>query len=834
MTEAAYCHLATANGWVTLAGARLSRILSAELFRELVGLPAHAPYSELASTCHDRWTDLAAALIALPDPAEAVMLVAGGVPDEAGRGQTTVAFLAIGRGDDQASAQASCARSFRDIWTLLVTTLDYAELRVIEDPGLLERLGSYLGLRYAVEIRRRLERVRIGHGVADRAVADLGFIRAARVDVEGPEPTELAVEHLFPWVPSDDPWRRLLEALSAEPGLSALVVHLRGCGRAPSRCEDAVLEAMAAGERAVRGLLEPGQQARTVLADAAHALRQGALARLSLLRGGVLAARSFLLTSQPASAGLVATVLRSLDDASVRPEQAGAAQLFRGGARVLPTGAEEVLKPLNDPDLDLLFGPREGSAIVRTPMPTDVDLPGLPANRARTAAFGGRSGGDCTLGINVHRDVHLPVTLDEPTRFRHTYLVGQTGTGKSTLLLHMILHDIGQGRGVAVLDPHGSLIEDVLLRLPPSRIDDVVLVDVSDVEWPVGFNILRIDEEDPLRYLAARDLLIDDLYGFIDRLYDMKVAGGPIFETHFRGMLALLLGLDRQVAPLIPNLTILRALYTNKTLRQLRCARLAGRDFVIDEFIREATAAAGEASLTNIAPYVTSKFSRFISDSSLRNITCQREIIDFDHIVNEGKILLFYLGKGRFGDQPAGLLASQVVSRIRRSVMKRGTRAGQRPFFLYADEFQLFADERFGELLAEARKFGLSLTVAHQYAQQLPEKILHAVLGNVGTIVAFRVGPPDGALLETLFAPHFNRRDLTSLSNYRAYVRPTGPLGQTPFSLETRASSLEVDGAVADEVRRRSRERHGRERSVVEAEIRETYDAYMGILETDE
>ena len=156
----------------------------------------------------------------------------------------------------------------------------------------------------------------------------------------------------------------------------------------------------------------------------------------------------------------------------------------------------------------------------------------------------------------------------------------------------------------------------------------------------------------------------------------MKATGGPIFETHFRGMLALLLGLDRQVAPLIPNLTILRALYTNKTLRQLRCARLAGRDFVIDEFIREATAAAGEASLANIAPYVTSKFSRFISDSSLRNITCQREIIDFDHIVNEGKLLLFYLGKGRFGDQAAGLLASQVVSRIRRSVMKRGTRAG--------------------------------------------------------------------------------------------------------------------------------------------------------------
>lgn len=220
---------------------------------------------------------------------------------------------------------------------------------------------------------------------------------------------------------------------------------------------------------------------------------------------------------------------------------------------------------------------------------------------------------------------------------------------------------------------------------------------------------------------------------------------------------------------------------------------MRGKDLMIDDFITEVTSASGENSLQNVATYITSKFNRFVSDMTLRNITCQNSVLDLDDIVNSGRVLLFYLGKGRFGDQAAGLLASQVVSRLRHIVMMRGAGADVRPFYLYADEFQLLADDRFAELLAEARKFKLALTVAHQYVQQLPAQVLQGVLGNVGTTICFRVGAPDGEMLEGVFKPTFGCRDLTSLPNFRAYVRSFGALGHMPFSVEMEAPPVEGD-----------------------------------------
>jgi len=210
----------------------------------------------------------------------------------------------------------------------------------------------------------------------------------------------------------------------------------------------------------------------------------------------------------------------------------------------------------------------------------------------------------------------------------------------------------------------------------------------------------------------------------------------------------------------------------------------------------------------------------------LRNITCQNSILDLEKVVNDGKVLLFYLGKGRFGDFPAGLLASQIVSRIRHAIFKRRARKDARPFYLYADEFQMFADERFSELLAEARKFRLSLTIAHQYAGQLEANILQGILGNVGTMIVFRVGAPDGELLEPIFQPYFNRKDLSSIPNFRACAISFGTLGGVPFSLELPATLGTGDIALAEKVRDISRSRFGRSREIVEAEINSTHQAY--------
>ena len=812
---------------MAIAGLQLRRILSAELFLEMAGMSGGRA-AAVAGPCQDRWTDMADCLAALVDPVEAYLVIGSRALEQPPH-DAVVAFLAVGRGRTKAAAAASCRRAFADLRTVLVTVLDYAELQPISDRKFLRQVVGHLEDAHVTELRRRLQRLQMTH--CDRERGSFGFLPVEGDASETEDARELTVEHLFPWIPSDDPWRRLLEALVERLGGAALVVHVRGWRTAPDACRAETRATLAAAEQIAAHEMARIAAVGTILQRQAELLRDEAVRRVSTLEGPVLAARVFVTCGQPPSAALLATAEAALDDASARQVEQATEQMFCGGARLLPARQDAVFAPLDAPSRDLLFGSRECSAILRTPMPVDGELPGLPLNRARTAPFLGRTGDDYLLGFNAHRDSQLPVRLDSAMRFRHTYVVGQTGTGKSTLLLHMILHDIHAGRGVAVLDPHGSLIDDIVLRFPAARADDLVLVDPTDVECPVGFNILRIDEPDPFQYQLTRDLVIDELHSYLDHAYDLRATGGPVFETHFRGMLGLLMGLESQQPPWIPNLMILRLLYTNDALRRALVDRVRGKDIVLDEFIREVERVRESAdhSPKNIAPYITSKFTRFISDRVLRNITCQSQILDLDRVVNEGKVLLFYLGKGRFGDHAAGLLASQVVSRIRHAVMKRGVQSDARAFYLYADEFQLFADERFAELLAEARKFKLALTVAHQYVQQIPETVLRAILGNVGTTITFRVGALDGDLLHGLYSPIFAGRDLSSLANFRAYVRSFGLLGQVPFSIEVPPPPPHADRGLAKRLRRGSRERYGRSRKEVEREILETYHAYSNL-----
>jgi hypothetical protein len=818
------------GGYAAICGLRISSVLSLDLFRHLTDLGKGSDPSGISAACQDRWTNLANVLAALPEPFE-VLLVAASPPREPvvlGSGLGLALFV-VGRGARRDGAEAQAARHLRSLRQIVATTLDFVEFAEIGDDATLGAFLSWLAAPNVLEIRRRMERFAVQGRTLERRV--LGFTAAepSRVETDGAE-EENGVVHLFPWIPSDDPWRRLLETLDGEAGGAALVVHARGFTRAPDPCLVAGRKALANAER--MGELKRAQveAVEDVLRTEVEVLEREALDRLVCLEGRVLAARVFLATQEGPSNALVGTVLDSIDDASTVPDRGSSRAALRGGARTRTAGADEIVDPLEHPDVDILFSPREASAILRTPMPSNAEVPGLAIQRARNFRLTGISGTDAPLGVNVYRGSRIPVCLDTAGRFRHTYVIGQTGTGKSTLLLRMIHHDICRGRGVAVVDPHGALIEDLLSRIPAERADDVVLIDLTDTDYPVGFNILRIDEADPHRYRHCRDLLIDDLYGYLDRTYDMKQAGGPIFETHFRGMLSLLLGAQQPPPERVPNLMIFRSLYTNNGLQRLLAKESCADDPVLSEFVREAIATGGEASLQNLAPYITSKFSRFISDSALRNITCQKECLDFGRIVDEGKILLIHLGKGRFGELAAGLLAGQVISRIRDAVMRRGARPDAAPFFLYADEFQLVADEPFGELLAEARKFGLALTLAHQYADQIPEKVLKAILGNVGTVVSLRIGAKDGEMLGPLFQPIFDAGDLASQANYRACVRSSGTLGLVPFSVEL-APPDAVTTDLAEKIRALSREKYARHRDAVEPEIIATYKTFSELRE---
>jgi hypothetical protein len=816
------------GGFLACAAIRLRRLVSLDLYSGQSGFEFTGPATAgVADRLHATWTDLADAVTALPEPIELFLVVT--TPNGQSPDSGAVAFLPAGRGPTEAAARGACHTAAENLWRLLDSVLDYAELEPVGDEGEVRRWIARLQLPQVIELRRRLERLRVSHGTLRREPLGFGdnHPNSTASDPARGAAGEPAIDHLFPWTPSDSSWRRLLETLELEDGAAALTVHARGFAQAPESCREQARCGLAGAESVAAANIPGGYE--TLLRLQAEALRSESLKRMAILEGRGLAARVFVAGDERPSPALVATAAGCIDDASLPPGPGtGVEPLFRGGVCFVDTDTAAVVASLDAPSFDILFGPREATAMLRTPIPVDVELPGIDITRARTAPVTGRSAGETPMGFNVHRSLRVPIALEDAMRFRHAYVVGQTGTGKSTLLAQMILADIRRGLGVAVLDPHGSLIDAVLERFPEERAADVVIIDPADDERPLGFNPLAIPKMAPHRYRRARDLLIDDMYAFLDRTYDMRQVAGPMFETHFRGMLALLLGVESPPADRVPNLMLFRSLYTQENLRNSLIERLRGQDPIVDDFVKEAITTTGDLSLESIAPYVTSKFTRFVADTGLRNITCQSQSVDVGRIVAEGKVLLFHLAKGRFGELAAGLLASQIVSKVRSAVMVRGPDPTARPFYLYADEFQLFADTRFAELLAEARKFRLGLVLAHQYLDQLPPEVLTAVLGNVGTVVSFRVSGRDAQELEAVFGPIFAQRDLASLPNFRACARSFGALGQTPFTLETQALPADGDTALAARIREMSRTKYGRDREEVEAEIRETYETFVG------
>lgn len=806
---------------VYAAGLRLSSLLSVAIFRQEFGVEnVGAPISH---RFHDCWTDFADALAASPTPLEILSVLSSASQTDSLNHHLTCNYslLVLGRGDDHETARRACAESLRNVRVLVDTVLGFAQFRDLP-PGELTDLLLLLSAPVVAEARRRRE----VFGVISDTRGPLGFlVPQEATDEVGPE----AVTHLFPWVPSDDSWARLTSVLREEGGPRALVVHAQGFGAAPREALAMTHAELQTIETAL-ARIEAGRDLPFLVGQLA-ALRADGSSRFAALYHRVLALRVFLAGATPPSSALVATLAGSIDDPSAYAGAMHDGTVFRGGVRIVPSDKSQIWAGLDSPSADILFTAREATAALRTPMPTTSEIPGFPLIEARTLRLNGVSGGDVALGLNIHRADSQPVRFSEEMRFRHTYVVGQTGTGKSTFLLNMLLEDAAKGRGVCLLDPHGSMVDDVLRNLPASRRDDVVLLDVTDTDHPVGFNPLHILETDPQRYMLERDVVVDGLLSYLMQTYrDVKEAFGPVFESHFRAMMSLLLGVEPPDPLQIPNLTMFRSLYSDSGLRNALIRGLDGRDTVLVEMIDEAMKVDGEGALANVAPYITSKFARFIADKALRNVICQRSTLDMDAIVEGQKILLVHLGRGRLGNLPAGLLASQVVAAIGRSMTGVGHGKRRPPFYVYADEFQLFADVRFAEWLAEARKFGLSLTLAHQHLDQLPKDVQSAVLGNCGTVVTFRVGANDARELAGLFSPLLAPHDLLSLPNYCAYVRGSGGFGQLPFSITGSPPPVSGDDAAADEIRRVSRERYGKPREEVEREMTETAREYQKLV----
>ena len=375
-----------------------------------------------------------------------------------------------------------------------------------------------------------------------------------------------------------------------------------------------------------------------------------------------------------------------------------------------------------------------------------------------------------------------------------------------------------------MIDPHGDTVENVLASIPPERAEDVILMDLLDRQRPVGFNPLQWST------IEERDLLIDELYLTIDRIYDMKHNGGPICETHLRGMLQTLMGDGSEKRHgFVPTLLDFRSCYVDGAFRGW--LRDTMDDPQVADFHREIEKSGGDHSLANLSQYITSKLGRFVNDTTLKRIIGQEKTaFDFDDIVNSGKIFLVKLGKGRFGSVVSALLTNMFVSRFRLAAMKRGDLpAGERrDFILYIDEAHNLPSENLTELLSEARKFRMSLILATQYCGQIGRRggsgegndLLAAVHGNVGTTVVFRLGMEDAQEMARLLYPRFSERDIVGLPNFRGYTRIlSGAESTLPFSFRAVPSEFPRDEEMAEKIRLLSRLKYGMDSGLVDTQI---------------
>ncbi len=466
-----------------------------------------------------------------------------------------------------------------------------------------------------------------------------------------------------------------------------------------------------------------------------------------------------------------------------------------------------------DPAQSMVLGADEIASIWHLPI-AGTEIPKIKWVRAREAAPPTVLPTSGTLiGESDFRGETKPIFITDEDRRRHVYIVGQTGTGKSTLLSNMVISDIQSGKGVAVVDPHGELIEEILGNIPEKRLGDVLVFDPGDLEKPLGLNMLEYDTARP----EQKTFIVNEMQSIFNKLFTAETMG-PMFEQYMRNALLLLMDDPNEHATLME----VPRVFTDVEFRK-RLLEKTTNPTVIDFWNKEAAKAGGDASLANMTPYITSKFNNFIANDYMRPIIGQPiSSLNFRKIMDEGKILLINLSKGKIGDINAGLLGMVVVGKILLAALSRVDVAQEqrRDFNLYVDEFQNFTTDSIATILSEARKYRLNLVVAHQFVAQLADKIRDAVFGNVGSQIVFRVGADDAKFLIKQFEPVFSEGDLVNIDNLNAAVKLLIN-GQTsrPFNMKLILRSPRIIEGLAPKIKEASRAAYGRNRAEVEADI---------------
>ena len=471
--------------------------------------------------------------------------------------------------------------------------------------------------------------------------------------------------------------------------------------------------------------------------------------------------------------------------------------------------AKQVAAPLQVAPEDTAEAPQRDS---RPPAQAEQEVPPPVARKS-----------GIILGKNTFGGTETLVTFSREDRMRHFYEIGQTGTGKTNLMKNMIIQDIQNGEGCCYIDPHGSDIIDVLGAVPPERYQDVIYFDPSHTKRPMGLNMMEFNPEFP----EQKTFVVNEIFSIFEKLFLAKSPEslGPMFEQYFRNAAMLVL---EGMPPNTATLADIPRVLANAEFRNTCLAN--SKNPLVNQFWEEiAQKAGGEASLENIVPYITAKTDIFLSNDTMRPIISQPvSAFNFRKVMDERKILLVNLSKGRLGDLNAELLGLMVVGKFLQAALSRvdAVAGGQKDisdFYLYIDEFQNFTTPSIATILSEARKYRLSLNVAHQFIAQLDEGIRDAVFGNVGTKCVFRVGTEDAEFLEKQFQPDFAASDIAGLENFNAYISLlVNGVPVKPFNIVT-LPPVETDLGKVEELKNLSYERYGRPREEIDAEIAEKY-----------
>lgn len=417
------------------------------------------------------------------------------------------------------------------------------------------------------------------------------------------------------------------------------------------------------------------------------------------------------------------------------------------------------------------------------------------------------------LGYNLYRGVKKPIRLDLSDRQRHMYAVGQTGTGKSTFLENLALQDMLSGGGFAFIDPHGDTVEQLLAMVPRERTEDIIYFSPADTDYPLGLNLFEFQEED------QKDFLVQEVLNMLYKLYDPQRQGimGPRYEHLFRNA-ALTVMADPNGGTFVDIPKLFRdPQYVKQKLQYVKDQN------VLEFWQKEMPQSQRSNDFGEVVSWFVSKFGAFLSNEMMRNIIGQtKSAFDLRDIMDNGKILLVNLSKGRLGELNSKLLGMIFVMKFQAAAMSRANipEKERKDFALYVDEFQNFSTDSFATIMSEARKYHLNLIVANQFITQLTEEIRDAVFGNMGTIVAFRVGQQDVDVLAKYFQPHFDANDLLRVPNYNTVTRTLiKGVPTQPFSMSTLPPLGSPNPQLAVALKQLSAAKYGRPKSVVAKEV---------------